>query len=241
MKIQTVCLANSWPKRYSSGEWYGGLHLRGEILSTEKKISFSFEGLPWLIGAGAYLLFLRPQMKKWGTRLGEAQRRLPGDEIVPAPNFQMTHAVNIDAPPEAVWPWLAQIGRERTGYYGLDFLYNQGIPSVSFIRQDIPAPAAGMLMDGGFCIMDVEPNRKLLFGGFELQMPPGIVQDTTALYLLERRRDGSTRLLVRRRAFRYGLPGTVYNLADEVVYFVFMMQQFGRLKRYAESMTHLKP
>lgn len=209
-------------------------------MSTERHLTLKVEGLPWLIGAGAYLLFLRPQMKQWGTRLGEAQRRLPGDEVVPAPNFQMTHAVNIDAPPEAVWPWIAQMGRERTGYYSFDGLYNEGIPSVNFIRQDIQAPSAGMPLDGGLCIMEVEPCRKLLFGGLERKVLPGIVEDMTVLYLLERRQDGSTRLLVRRRGFSYGLSGAAYNLGYEVVYFLFVMQQLRELKTLAASMSHLK-
>lgn len=209
-------------------------------MSTNTKVSLSFKGLPWVVGGLAYYLFLRPQMRKWGTLLGESQRRLPGDELVPAPNFLMTHALNIDAPPEAVWPWIAQLGRERTGYYSLDFLYNQGIPSVNFVRKDIAAPEVGMALDGGFTLMEVEHCRKYLFGGFELDALPGVFQDVSVLYLLERRRDGSTRLLVRRRGFGYGLSGTVYNLVFEVVYFAGMMEQLGKIKQYAESMTHLK-
>jgi hypothetical protein len=198
--------------------------------------------LPLLAAAAyaAYYFMLRPQMMKWGTRLGESQRRLDGDDLIPEPNMQMTHAVNIDAPPEAVWPWIAQMGRERTGYYGLDIVNNQGIPSVNFIRQDIPSPEVGMEMDGGFHIMELEPNRKLLFGGFNLHPMPGITSDITSLYLLERRRDGSTRLLARRRMFSYGLPGVLYNQIYEIVYFVSNKQQIDNLKHYAQSMAHLK-
>jgi hypothetical protein len=179
-------------------------------------------------------------MRKWGTRLGESQRRLPGDELIPKPNFSMTHAVNIDAPPEAVWPWIAQMGRERTGYYGLDLLANQGIPSVTFIRQDLPAPEVGMNMDGGYRIIEMEPNRAFLFGGFSLQQPPGVTRDLTALYLLERRNDGSTRLLIRQRGFSYGMLGPLFNAVYEIVYFFGSRQQIDILKRYAENMGHLK-
>ena len=210
-------------------------------MSTQKHTATLVSSLPLLVGATAYYLFLRPQMKKWGTRLGESQRRLPGDEIIPKPNLQMTHAINIDAPPEAVWPWLNQMGRERTGYYGLDAILNQGIPSVSFIRQDIPASVSvDTRLDGGYQVMVLEENRKFLFGGFNLHPIPGITYDVTSLYLLERRRDGSTRLLVRHRAFTYGMLGPVFNLLYEVLYFVFIKQQLSRLKQYAESMAHLK-
>ena len=196
--------------------------------------------LPIVVGAVGYTMFLRPQMLKWGTRLGESQRLLPGDELIPKPNFQMTHAVNIDAPPEAVWPWIAQMGRERTGYYAFDLFTNQGIPSATFVRQDIPAPAEGQEMDGGLRVLAVEPARKLIFGGFSLRRLGGVVQDMTILYLLERRRDGSTRLLVRRRALSHGLAGTLYNKLDEPVYFAFSMQQLKRLKALAESGAHLR-
>jgi hypothetical protein len=187
----------------------------------------------------AYYFFLRPQLLKWGTRLGESQRRLPGDEIIPKPNLQTTFALNIDAPPEAVWPWLAQMGRERTGYYGLDLLNNAGIPSVTFLRKDIPAPVVGMEMDGGYHVMALEAQRQLLFGGFSLPHKPNVVRDVTFLYLLERRRDGSTRLLTRQRGFSYGMLSLPYNLIHEVFYFVGAMQQLQLLKRYAENMAHL--
>lgn len=194
-----------------------------------------------LLGAGVagYILFLRPQMVKWGTRLGESQRRLPGDDIIPQPNFQMTQAINIDAPPEALWPWLAQMGRERTGYYAQDLLTNWGIPSVSFLRQDIDSPAVGAEMDGGYHIMELDPNRKLLFGGFSLRRWPGVTQDTTSLYLLEHRPDGSTRLLVRRRAYSYGPLGLACNAVDEIVYFLMFRRQLETLKAHATSMAYL--
>ena len=203
-------------------------------MSENKNTSFSLN-VPLITALGLYYLFLRPQMRKWGTRLGESQRRLPGDELIPKPNLLMTHAVNIDAPPEAIWPWLAQMGRERTGYYGLDLVTNQGIPSVTFIRQDISAPAVGMEMDGGYRVIELEPCRKFLFGGFNMQNVPGVTRDVTALYLLERHQDGSTRLLVRQRGFSYGMAGPLFNAVYEIVYFFGIMQQLELLKQYAEN------
>jgi len=183
----------------------------------------------------SYYFFLRPQLRKWGTRLGESQRRLPGDEIIPNPTFETTHAVNIDAPPEAVWPWIAQMGRGLTGYYALDLLLNQGVPSVDFLRQDLAAPAVDQAMDGGFRILNVVPGRMLLFGGFNLKLPLGAAQDVTYLYLLERRRDGRTRLLVRRRGYCYSALGMVCTLLLEIVHFAFIFPQLKRLKAYSEA------
>ena len=188
----------------------------------------------YLLGTG-YFVFLRPQLKRWGTHLGESQRRLPGDELIPSPNVDITNAINIDAPPETVWPWIAQMGRESTGYYGLDLLKNGGIPSVRFIRKDLEPPAVDMPLDGGMRIMQVEPPRLLLFGGFGLKSGFGIHQELTNLYLLERRRDGSTRLIVRRRGYVYGHAAPLFILLQEAVHFIFMFQQLPRLKALSEN------
>lgn len=45
----------------------------------------------------------------------ERRRRMAGDELVPYPKGIITHALTINAPPEAVWPWLIQMGSGRAG------------------------------------------------------------------------------------------------------------------------------
>jgi len=65
--------------------------------------------------AGGYLL--RRQGVRWGATDEEVHEPLPGDEIVPHPMLETTHAVTIDAPAEVVWPWLVQMGHYRAGFY----------------------------------------------------------------------------------------------------------------------------
>ena len=197
--------------------------------------AFLFMGL----GAG-YYFFVRPQLLKAGTRLGESQRRLPGDDLIAEPNFQMTRAMDIDAPPEAVWPWIAQMGRERSGFYGLDNLSNQGIPSIAYLRQDLPVPQPGMALDEGYRIFDLEPNRFLLYGSFDLPTPIGSPAERTTLIQLERRRDGGTRLLVRTRGYTYGALGPLYNLVQEVVDFFDTTAQLDNIRQRAETMAYLR-
>lgn len=234
---QRVCTVSRLPTCTRGGIVRGGMRNAFDEGFTTMSVMKRFP--PAVVAAG-YHFFLRPQLLKWGTRLGESQRLLPDDDLVPQPNFQATNAINIDAPPEAVWPWIAQMGREHTGYYGLDAVTNQGIPSVTFVRKDIPAPAKAMPLDGGYHILDVVENSKLVFGGFSIKKLGGIVQDITSLYLLQRRRDGSTRLLVRRRALSYGILGNLYNMFYEPVYFAFVIQQLKHIKAYSESMAHLR-
>jgi hypothetical protein len=178
-------------------------------------------------------------MLKAGTRLGESQRRLPGDDIIAMPGYQATRACNIDAPVEAVWPWIAQMGRDRTGFYGLDGLTNRGIPSAAYLRQDLPAPAVNMELDSGSHILAVEPNRLLLFGGFDLPTLFGEPMEQTTLLLLERLHDGGTRLLVRVRGYTYGAMGPLHNRLYEVFDYIHGIAQMENIRQRAEMMAHL--
>jgi hypothetical protein len=49
----------------------------------------------------------------YGSTPEERRKPLPGDDIVPNPQVVTNHATTIDAPPEAVWPWLVQMGWHR--------------------------------------------------------------------------------------------------------------------------------
>lgn len=77
-----------------------------------------------LIGALAltYLRVLRPWMYRWGATDDEVAGVLPGDDLVQPGRPRTTRAVAVDAPVDAVWPWLAQIGEDRGGFYSYDRL-----------------------------------------------------------------------------------------------------------------------
>jgi hypothetical protein len=80
-----------------------------------------------LLGTAAtalYALVIRPWHLHWGAEPGDEQRELPGDELLPRDGTQVLHAVTIDAPAEEVWPWLAQLGQDRGGFYSYEWLEN---------------------------------------------------------------------------------------------------------------------
>ena len=56
----------------------------------------------------------------------ERHRPLRADRLVPDAIFRSTHAITIDAPPEQVWPWIAQMGAGRAGWYSWDLIDNGG-------------------------------------------------------------------------------------------------------------------
>lgn len=78
----------------------------------------------------------------WAATPAERIRPLPGDELIPDADPPGTMATTIDAPPEAVWPWLAQMGCDRAGFYSWDRLDNGGLASARELHpewQDIVA------------------------------------------------------------------------------------------------------
>lgn len=68
--------------------------------------------------------FLRHARNHWGLDERAAERTYPGDELIARPRWMWTHAVEIDAPAEDVWPWVAQIGADRGGFYSYQWLEN---------------------------------------------------------------------------------------------------------------------
>ena len=78
-------------------------------------------GWAFLAYAGA-VVALRPWYLTWGTTPDERMMALPGDGLVPEAHYRMDHAITIHASADAVWPWLAQMGQDRGGFYSYDEL-----------------------------------------------------------------------------------------------------------------------
>lgn len=88
----------------------------------------------------AYSFIARPLHLRWGASLPETKLTLPGDEFIPEPKLNATHAVTINAPVERVWPWLVQIGQGRGGFYSYEWIENLmglDIQNVSTIRPEL--------------------------------------------------------------------------------------------------------
>ena len=85
-----------------------------ECNSHSKIIGASLAGAAAL---SAYLFLIRPWHLRWGATDEEIGMPLPGDELVPRPNLEATHAITIEAPMREVWPWLVQIGQDKGGFY----------------------------------------------------------------------------------------------------------------------------
>jgi hypothetical protein len=132
----------------------------------------------------------------------EKRRPLPVDAIIPEPIFASTHAITIDAPPEQVWPWIAQMGAGRAGWYSWDAIDNGGTPSATSRMPAFQTVVSGDVMPavpgakGAFVVAAVDPPRDLV-----LTVPDGRGGNAVAWeHVLELLPGGRTRLIVRGRA-----------------------------------------
>lgn len=131
----------------------------------------------------------------------EQRRAMPADSLVTDPIGMVTHAVTIDAPPECVWPWLAQIGAGRAGWYSYDWIDNGGHPSARSILPEYQQITPGAILPATpgvtdvFRVATVEAPHHLV-----LTVPDATGANQVSWeFLLERLVDGRTRLIVRGR------------------------------------------
>ena len=184
--------------------------------------------LAGLAGIAAYAAVARPYMRTWGATPEEAQKPLPGDEDVPDAAASTTHAVTIDAPPEAVWPWLAQLGQDRGGFYSYEWLENLAGCEMRNADRIHPEwqrrePGETMLLHpaAGLEVLRFEPPRLLTI-------------ENWGTLLLERLPGSRTRLLVRSRRPR-GFVQLLMGLLIELPHFVMERKMLLGIKERAET------
>ena len=94
--------------------------------------------------------------RTWGVRPVDSTVALPGDELIEDAQASDTRGITIAAPPEAVWPWLVQMGYGRAGWYSYD-------------RLDMKGSSADRILPEhqGLAVGDVVPTDSS--GGFEVR------------------------------------------------------------------------
>jgi len=114
-------------------------------------------------GVAAYLTWIRPWQVRWGATEDEARRPMPGDDILGPGAGSTTRAVTIGTPAGQVWPWLAQLGYGKAGWYSYDWLDNDGQPSAVQIQpqwqQLRPGDQILMMPGAGFDVVSVEDGH----------------------------------------------------------------------------------
>lgn len=109
-----------------------------------------------------------------GVRATPAERTepRPGDRIVPASDVVMDRAFTVPGTPESVWPWIAQLGKARAGWYlprGVERLIPPGRRALRRLDPRWTEPAVGQVIPdyGGrhetFTVAEVAPPGQLVY------------------------------------------------------------------------------
>jgi hypothetical protein len=156
--------------------------------------------------AAAYIRLARPQQLRWGATDQESDGSLPGDDLIANPDLTATRAITVHTSAEQVWPWIAQLGQGRGGFYSYDALENLVGCHIHSADRVVPEWQGVKVRDQvklhpevALDVAIVEPGRALVLRG---GVPMGTVPppyDTTWAFVVHEQPDGTTRLLVRER------------------------------------------
>ena len=206
---------------------------------------------------GAYVLVIRPRLVNWGATKEEAQGPFPGAELIPGGERGGTMALTIDAPPESVWPWLVQMGRDRAGWYSWDCIDNWGRQSAERIHLEWQQLSVGDHLNVKddrsmwFEVAALDPPRFLgLRSAFDLHgrpfdprgTRPGSFVDSLWAFQLKELPGGRTRLLV--SGYWIVQPRWLrpfMNLFLEPGHWIMQLRQLANLKRRAERNREQEP
>jgi hypothetical protein len=86
----------------------------------------------------AGILVARRWQLRWGATVEESGESLPGDDLISDPDLAATRAVTVGAAAGQVWPWIAQLGQGRGGFYSYDFLENLAGCDIHSADQIVP-------------------------------------------------------------------------------------------------------
>ncbi len=206
-----------------------------------RKLTGICEGMggAFLIAVALMTPFLR-SWRRWGATDAEVDRALPGDEFVPHPKGGFTQAITIQSPRHRVWPWVAQIGQGRGGFYSYDSLENLIGCNIHSVDGIVPEYQHNEKSEGlrlhprmlpvPFAKMD--PGGVLLFGGKWYQDAP-----VSWVLLLDEVNLNTTRLIARWVFdFKPGLGNQLrYKAFVEPISFVMGRKMLLGIKKRAED------
>ncbi|HWI17661.1 MAG TPA: hypothetical protein VNT81_07940 [Vicinamibacterales bacterium] len=195
-----------------------------------------------LLAYAVSAVLLWPLHRAWGSDPIEHVRQLPGDRPDRNRNLELQHAVTVNAPPEAVWQWLVQLGQDRAGFYSYDWLeraFGVEVRNVAEVRPEWQPRKAGDRViatqpgylgglfghQPGWTVHEMRPNRAM-------------VLDYWGAFVLEPLPDGKTRFIIRTTVGHERTPAWAAPLdmmAFELPHFIMERKMMLRIKELAEG------
>jgi len=206
-----------------------------------------------LVGlVSVFFVVVRPWYVGWGATAAERVRTLPGDALVPGAPEQETRAMTVQAPAEQVWPWVAQLGQDRGGFYSYEILEDLVGCEMENLHHLDPALQQWQVGDklwmypphklggiGHATLAILEPGRTLVFATRQIGTPLSAPPDGTWAFVVEPIDASSARLLVRGRAAGgLSLLGTAFDWTIfEPAHFAMERKMLESIKAHAEGQT----
>jgi hypothetical protein len=183
-----------------------------------------------------WVLGVRNVVMAWGTTGDEATRAVAGDALIPSAERLTTRALTIAAPPEAVFPWLTQLGAGRAGFYSHVWL--ERAIGCDITNGEAIEPAWQVKLGDIVRLCPEGSGPPLVYVVKELTPPHVLVlavEDqgrtaTTWAFELKSTPDGHSRLLVRNRT---GTAQTWQELIEPGFFFM----EYGMMQGIAERAT----
>lgn len=171
----------------------------------------------------------RPGRLRWGLAGNEPDRNLPGDELIPEPTWQYTHAVDVNAPSDQVWPWIAQVGQGRGGFYSferLENLFGCRITNTDHIIADLQTPEVGDEIrlhpsSPALTVAVIEPGQSMVLLGAPVETATPKTKTTWAFHVLP---NGPDRCRLIERGATLLVDGS---LADRIFFSTLIIEPVG--------------
>ena len=185
----------------------------------------------------------RPWAMRFGTTSADRSAVMFGDSLHRGARYFVDNAIVIDAPADSVWPWIAQIGQDRGGFYSYDWLERafgvriRNVDSIvpawqerrvgDFVPATQPTYLGGILgPELGWRIEAIDPGRALVLDKWGAFIVRPIDENTSQLYI--RQRNPGTPSLVGNIFAPIGL------LVFEPAHFIMQHGMLRGVKRRAE-------
>ncbi len=179
----------------------------------------------------SYSGLIKPVMTRFGATRAELSKTYPGDDWVRGAAGGFTQAITIDAPPEAVWPWLVQVGYRKAGWYNIDAInalsskdyFFEGTGSARHIIGNLQGLAVGdfvyLVPAMGLQVKELQAPRLMVLEagspdqGKSDQARPAAV---SWCFVLQEDGKGGTRFISRFRSEESGLGPLLDSVVDAV-------------------------
>jgi len=148
-------------------------------------------------------VLLTPWMDRWGTTAEDRTAAFPGDNLISSPARVFNRSVTIQAAPEQIFPWILQIGADKSGMYSYTWLENLvgcKMAKVEAIQPEWQQLQVGdeMKMCAGdfapppYLVAMLIPNQEVVFGHQDNRQ-----WVETWQFVLVPQADGTTKLVTR--------------------------------------------